>query len=218
MRKLLFAVLIAIFILLLVNLSPGTISLATLQHYQSQLMEWRSQHPLFAAALFFICYLLVAALSIPGATLLTVLGGALFGLVEGTVLVALAATSGATLAMLMSRYLLHDWVQRRFGRMMATVNRGMERDGARYLFALRLTPVVPFFVINLLMGLTTISIGRYFMVSLIGMLPAIVVYLNAGRELSRLQTLADVLSPGMMLMFALIGLLPLASRWLAGKR
>lgn len=213
MRKLLFAALIAVVALVLLLLPPGAISLAAVQHYQVQLSAWQAGHPLLAAAAFFLCYVIVTTLSIPGATLLTLLGGALFGQLQGTVLVALAATCGATLAMLISRYLLRDWVQRRFARMMDTVNRGVERDGARYLFALRLAPVFPFFLVNLLMGLTPIPVGRYFAVSLVAMLPAIVVYLNAGRELSQLRSLADILTPGMVLTFALLGLLPLVSRW-----
>ncbi|HEY1846156.1 MAG TPA: TVP38/TMEM64 family protein [Buttiauxella sp.] len=214
MRKLLFIILVAAFALIVFYLPPGALSLATLQQYQAQLAAWHSQHPALAASLFFITYILVITLSVPGATLLTLLGGALFGLFQGTVLVAFAATCGATFAMLISRYLLRDRVQKRFSRMMATVNAGMERDGARYLFALRLAPVFPFFLVNLLMGLTPISVPRYFATSLVGMLPAIVVYLNAGRQLSQLRSLTDILSPGMMLTFALLGLLPLASRWL----
>lgn len=217
MRKLFFTALVATFVLIIFFLPPGALSLAALQHSQSQLAHWHAQHPLLAACLFFVVYVVATTLSIPGATLLTLLGGALFGLIQGTFLVAIAATIGATLAMLSSRYLLREWVQRRFSRMMVTVNRGVERDGSRYLFALRLAPVFPFFLVNLLMGLTPISVGRYFIVSLVAMLPAIMVYLNAGRQLSQIRRLADILSPGMMLMFALLGLLPLASRWLATK-
>ncbi len=212
MRKLLFAALVAIVALLLVLLPPGMISLAALQHYQARLSAWHTAQPLTTAAVFFICYVIVATLSIPGATLLTLLGGALFGVLQGTVLVAVAASCGATLAMLISRYLLREWVQKRFARVMLNVNRGMEQAGASYLFALRLAPVFPFFVVNLLMGLTPISVGRYFAVSLLGMLPAIVVWLNAGRELSQLRTLTDILTPGMLLTFTLLGLLPLLSR------
>lgn len=214
MRKLLFVALLAIVTLLLLFMPPGAISLATLQLWQAKLLLWHSLHPLLAALVFFGCYVLVATLSLPGATLLTLLGGALFGLVQGTLLVAFGATCGATYAMLLSRYLLRDWVQKRFARMMTTVNKGMEKDGTGYLFALRLTPVFPFFLVNLLMGLTPVSVGRYFAVSFVGMLPAIVVYLNAGKELSRLRSLADILSPGMIVTFALIGFLPLLSRWI----
>lgn len=210
MRKLLFATLVVVFVLLIIYLPPG--SLAALQHYQAQFSAWQHQHPLQTAFAFFVIYVLITTLSIPGATLLTLLAGSQFGLIQGTVLVALAATCGATLAMLISRYLLRHWVQQRFVAPMSAINRGMEREGLYYLFALRLTPVFPFFLINLLMGLTSVNTLRYFAVSLVGMLPAIVVYLNAGRELSQLRTLSDILSPSMMMMFILLGLLPLVSR------
>ncbi|WP_395489101.1 TVP38/TMEM64 family protein [Cedecea davisae] len=217
MRKIIFLLLVLVVALFLVWLPPGTLSLATLQHSQAQLTLWHAKHPVLAASAFFISYFLIAAFSIPGATLLTLMGGALFGLALGTLLVATAATCGATVAMLLSRYLLRDWVQRRFSRMMERVNQGVERDGGHYLFALRLTPVFPFVLVNLLMGLTPISITRYAFISLLGMLPAIVVYINTGRQLSQIESLRDIVSPGMMLMFTLLGLLPLASRWLVKR-
>ncbi|EJF31611.1 MULTISPECIES: TVP38/TMEM64 family protein [Enterobacteriaceae] len=217
MRKSLFALLVIMAGLFWYLLPPGTISLSALQHSQIAFAHWHAQHPVLAIVIFFGCYFLTAAFSIPGATLLTLLGGAIFGVVQGTVLVALAATAGATVAMLISRYLLRDWVQRRFSRMMEKVNQGIRRDGGHYLFALRLAPVFPFVLVNLLMGLTPMGVVRYAAISLLGMLPAIVVYINTGRQLSQLQSLGDILSPGMMLVFALLGLLPLAARWLARR-
>ncbi|NIF47791.1 TVP38/TMEM64 family protein [Enterobacter sp. Ap-1006] len=217
MRKGIFALLVIMAGLFLYLLPPGTISLSALQHSQAEFAHWHAQHPVLAVMAFFGCYFLTAAFSIPGATLLTLLGGAIFGLVQGTLLVALAATAGATVAMLISRYLLRDWVQRRFSRMMEKVNQGIRRDGGHYLFALRLAPVFPFVLVNLLMGLTPMGVVRYAAISLLGMLPAIVVYINTGRQLSQLQSLGDILSPGMMLVFALLGLLPLAARWLARR-
>lgn len=217
MRKSLFALLVIMAGLFLYLLPPGTISLSALQHSQAEFAHWHAHHPILAIVTFLGCYFLTAAFSIPGATLLTLLGGAIFGLVQGTVLVALAATAGATVAMLISRYLLRDWIQRRFSRMMEKVNQGIQRDGGHYLFALRLAPVFPFVLVNLLMGLTPMGVVRYATISLLGMLPAIVVYINTGRQLSQLQNLGDILSPGMMLMFALLGLLPLAARWLARR-
>ncbi len=162
-------------------------------------------------------YVAVSALSIPGAAILTLLGGALFPLWEGTVLVSFAATLGATLAMLASRYLLRDGVQRRFAQQMKTVNAGMAHDGADYLFALRLMPLFPFFLVNLLMGLTRIGVCRYWWVSQVAMLPATVVFLNAGRELGKVASLRDIVSPGMLIAFTLLGLLPLATRRLFNK-
>lgn len=217
MRKSLFALLVIMAGLFWYLLPPGTISLSALQHSQIAFAHWHAQHPIAAIVTFLGCYFLTAAFSIPGATLLTLLGGAIFGVVLGTVLVALAATAGATVAMLISRYLLRDWVQRRFSRMMEKVNQGIRRDGDHYLFALRLAPVFPFVLVNLLMGLTPMGVVRYAAISLLGMLPAIVVYINTGRQLSQLQSLGDILSPGMMLKFALLGLLPLAARWLARR-
>lgn len=198
-------------------LPPGLLTLETLKLHHSLLADWQRQSPFLCASLYFLLYTAIAALSIPGAALLTLLGGALFGLWQGTLLVSFASTLGATLAMLTSRYLLRDWVSRRFARHMATVNRGMARDGAFYLFALRLMPLFPFVVVNLLAGLTAVGVRRYWWVSQLGMLPATVVYLNAGRQLSQLTSIRDIISPAMLAAFALLGLLPLASRWLATR-
>lgn len=193
-------------------LPPGTLSLEAIKTHQQALLSQVEQAPLQSALTFFAFYVVVSALSIPGAAILTLLGGALFPLWEGTVLVSFASTLGATLAMLASRYLLRDWIQRRFVQQMKTVNAGMAHDGAGYLFALRLMPLFPFFLVNLLMGLTRIGLRRYWWVSQIAMLPATVVFLNAGRELGKVSTLHDILSPGMVFAFTLLGLLPLVTR------
>lgn len=198
-------------------LPPGLLTLETLKLHHSLLADWQRQSPFLCASLYFLFYTAIAALSIPGAALLTLLGGALFGLWQGTLLVSFASTLGATLAMLTSRYLLRDWVSRRFARHMATVNNGMARDGAFYLFALRLMPLFPFVVVNLLAGLTAVGVRRYWWVSQLGMLPATVVYLNSGRQLNQLTSIRDIISPAMLAAFALLGLLPLASRWLATR-
>lgn len=173
--------------------------------------------PVQSAVLYFAIYVILSAFSIPGAALLTLLGGALFPFWQGIVLVSFASTLGATLAMLASRYVLRDWVQRRFAKPMRTVNEGIARDGAFYLFALRLMPLFPFFVVNLLSGLTSIGVARYWWVSQLAMLPATVIFLNAGRELGELKSLRDILSPGMLFAFTLIGLLPLVTRWLFSR-
>nr|WP_272930032.1 TVP38/TMEM64 family protein [Enterobacter cloacae complex sp. ECC445] len=200
-----------------VMLPPGTLSLEGIKPHQQALLSHVEQKPLQSALIFFALYVAVSALSIPGAAILTLLGGALFSLWEGTLLVSFASTFGATLAMLASRYLLRDVVQRRFAQQMKTVNAGMARDGAGYLFALRLMPLFPFFLVNLLMGLTRIRVYRYWWVSQIAMLPATVVFLNAGRELGKLASLHDIVSPGMVFAFTLLGLLPLATRWLFSR-
>ena len=193
------------------------LSLDTLKMHQQTLLDRVEQAPLQSALIYFAVYVLLSALSIPGAALLTLLGGALFSLWEATLLVSFASTLGATLAMLVSRYLLRDWVQRRFAAQMSTIDAGMDRDGARYLFALRLMPLFPFFLVNLLMGLTRIQVRHYWWVSQLAMLPATVIYLNAGRELGKLTTLRDILSPGLLFAFTLLGLLPLVTRWLFSR-
>ncbi|EPF0314326.1 TVP38/TMEM64 family protein [Enterobacter chuandaensis] len=218
MRKTLFlCALLGAFILTYFFLPPGTLSLAGIKTHQQALLSHVEHAPLRSALIFFALYVAVSALSIPGAALLTLLGGALFALWEGFVLVSFASTLGATLAMLASRYLLRDWVQRRFARQMATVNAGMSRDGAGYLFALRLMPLFPFFLVNLLMGLTRITVRRYWWVSQVAMLPATVIFLNAGRELGKVTSPRDILSPGIAFAFTLLGLLPLATRWLFSR-
>lgn len=193
------------------------LTLEFLKHVQAQAAQWHVLHPLLAAMLYFALYVLVTALSFPGATILTLLGGAVFPFWQALLLVSFASTLGALLATLASRYLLADWVLARFPQQMAAVNVGIARDGAAYLFALRLMPLFPFFVVNLLAGLTRIGIVRYWWVSQLGMLPATLIYLNAGRQTGQLHSFNEILSPGMLLAFALIGLLPLLSRWLLAR-
>ncbi len=197
-------------------------SLAALQASLSDLEAWRDQSPVLAAALFFLIYVGVTALSVPGAAVMTLAGGALFGLVWGTILVSFASTVGATLAMLASRYVLRDAIQKKFGDRLAVIDAGLARDGAFYLFTLRLVPVFPFFVINLVMGLTQMPAWRFFWVSQLGMLPGTVVYVNAGTQISRINSLSDVASPTLWGSLALLGVLPWVGkalvRWLQTRR
>ncbi|MFZ3618565.1 TVP38/TMEM64 family protein [Leclercia barmai] len=216
-KFLLICALLGAFSIIFTQLPPGMLTLENLQAQHQALLLYCQQTPLKSAALFFIVYVLVTTLSLPGAALLTLLGGALFGLWPGIVLVSFASTLGATLAMLTSRYLLRDWVQRRFAGPMRTVNQGVSRDGAFYLFALRLVPLFPFFVVNLLAGVTTLGVRRYWWVSQLGMLPGAIVYLNAGHQLGQIASLRDILSPGVVLAFTLLGLLPLITRWLLAR-
>lgn len=197
----------------------------SLEKLQSLLGAARSHvdaHPLGAALGFAAIYIVVTALSLPGATLLTLFAGAVFGLVEGVVIASFSASIGATLAMLVSRYVFRDAVRRRFGQRLQRIDAGIEREGGFYLFALRLVPLFPFFVINLMMGLTAIRAWTFYWVSQLGMLAGTVVYVNAGRELGQLQSLSGILSPGLLLAFAALGLLPLVARklldWLRGRR
>ena len=216
-KTLFLCALLGAFILAFIMLPPGTLSLEGIKTHQQALLSYVDHAPLRSALIFFAVYVAVSALSIPGAAILTLLGGTLFSLWEGTLLVSFASTLGATLAMLASRYLLRDWVQRRFARQMGTVNIGMARDGAGYLFALRLMPLFPFFLVNLLMGLTRMGVFRYWWVSQLAMLPATVVFLNAGRELGKVTSLRDILSPGMLFAFTLLGILPLVTRRLFSR-
>ncbi len=161
-------------------------------------------------------YILVTALSLPGATVMTLAGGALFGLATGTVVVSFASTIGATLACIASRFLLRDWVQERFGDRLAVINNGIAKEGPFYLFTLRLVPAFPFFLINLAMGITTIPLRTFYWVSQIGMLPGTVVYVNAGKELGRIESLPGILSPRLLVSFALLGLFPIAVKKIVG--
>jgi len=154
-------------------------------------------------------YIVVTALSLPGAAVMTLAGGALFGLLVGTVAVSFASTIGATIACVVSRYLLRDWVQNKFGNRLATINEGVEKEGAFYLFTLRLIPVFPFFVINLVMGLTRMRIITFFWVSQLGMLAGTIVFVNAGKELAKIDSLKGILSPGLLISFIILGLFPI---------
>ncbi len=171
-----------------------------------------AQQPWLAGALYFAGYVAVTALSLPGAAVMTVAGGALFGFWYALLLVSFASSVGATLCFLISRIVLRDWVQGRFGHNLATVNAGFERDGAFYLFSLRLVPIVPFFLINLLMGLLPIRTRTFYWVSQLGMLPGTAVYVNAGAQLGQLQSMSGMLSVPLLLSFLLLAAFPLAAR------
>jgi pyruvate/2-oxoglutarate dehydrogenase complex dihydrolipoamide dehydrogenase (E3) component/uncharacterized membrane protein YdjX (TVP38/TMEM64 family) len=172
-------------------------------------------HPLLAMAAFFVIYVVTAALSIPGAGILTIAGGALFGLFSGTVLVSFASSVGALFAFWGARFLFRDFVKSKFGERLAPIEKGIQKDGAFYLLTLRLVPAFPFFVVNLLMGLTNIKSRTYYGVSQIGMLPGTVAYVYAGTQLARIDSPRDIVSPGLLLAFAAIGILPLAMRKLS---
>jgi pyruvate/2-oxoglutarate dehydrogenase complex dihydrolipoamide dehydrogenase (E3) component/uncharacterized membrane protein YdjX (TVP38/TMEM64 family) len=188
------------------------LNLASLKAQQAALNAQVLANPWLSGGLFFALYVLVTALSLPGAALMTLVGGALFGLLGGTLLASFASTLGATLAMLSSRLLLRDWVQSKFSQRLAGINQGIEREGGSYLFALRLVPVFPFFLINLAMGLTKLPARTFWWISQLGMLPGTLVFVNAGRELGQLDSLAGILSPGLIGAFVLLGLLPIISR------
>lgn len=190
------------------------LTLEALRNHRDALLAWTEDNFFLAVVLYFVVYVVMAALSVPGAAVLTIAGGALFGLLTGTVVVSFASTIGATLVFLAARFLFRDAVQKRFHRRLERVNRGVAREGGFYLFALRLVPVFPFWVINLVMALTPIRAGTFYWVSQLGMLPATMVYVNAGTQLASVDSLGDILSPELIGAFALLGLMPLLLRWL----
>lgn len=188
------------------------LSLEWLKSRQVDIEVWRDARPYAAAAIFFISYVAVAALSLPGAALMTLAGGAVFGLWWGTLIVSFASSLGATLAFLVSRFLLRDWVAARFGQRLAAIDAGVKREGAFYLFTLRLVPVFPFFLVNLLLGLTAMKARTFYWVSQLGMLAGTVVYVNAGTQLAKIDSLSGIVSPGLLLSFALLGVFPLVAK------
>ena len=188
------------------------LSLDVLKAQQQALQDHAAAHPLQDAAIFFAIYVVATALSIPGAVILTLAAGAVFGLWRGLLIVSFASTIGATLAFLAARFLLRDFVMRRFGDRLKAIDQGIARDGAFYLFTLRLVPLFPFFLINLLMGLTALPALTFYWVSQVGMLAGTAVYVNAGTQLARLDSVRGILSPGLLLSFALLGIFPLAAK------
>ena len=188
------------------------LSLENFKASQADIVAAKDANPALYIAGFFLLYVAVTGLSIPGAAIMTLVAGALFGVVLGTLIVSFASTLGATLAFLSSRYVLRDWVQGKFGERLRAVDDGLEKDGAFYLFTLRLIPVFPFFVINLLMGLTRIKTGTFFWVSQIGMLPATIVFVNAGTQISRIDSTAGLLSPTLIASFVALALFPWAAK------
>jgi len=188
------------------------LSLESLKQSQSALSDIVERQPLRAAALYFAIYVAVTALSVPGAAILTLAGGAMFGLLWGTVIVSFASSLGATLAFLAARFVLRDSIQARFGERLAAINQGIEKEGAFYLFTLRLIPLVPFFVVNLVMGLTRMKALTFYAVSQLGMLAGTLVYVNAGTQLARIDSLQGILSPALVGSFVLLGVFPLIAR------
>lgn len=169
-------------------------------------------HPISAILLYFGTYVLAAALSLPGAAVLSVAGGAMFGLTLGTLLASFASTIGATLAFLIARHLFRDWITARFTPAFESINRGVERGGALYLISLRLVPALPYFVTNAGMGLTRMRIHTYYWASQVGMLAGTIVYVNAGTQLARINSLGSIMSPGLVASFVLLAALPVAGK------
>ncbi len=179
---------------------------------QEKIQAYRDSFPIRTAVIFFVLYILVTGLSLPGAAIATLIGGAIFGLLWGTVLVSFASVIGASCAFLISRHILRDTIQNRYGERLRTINKGIEKDGAVYLFTLRMVPIFPFFVINLVMGLTPMRLATYFVISQIGMLPGTVVYVNAGTQLAKIDSISAILSPALIASFVLLGIFPLIAK------
>jgi len=188
------------------------LNLEYLKSRHADLVSWRDADPFQMALVFFLVYVVVTAVSLPGAAVMTLAVGAIFGLFWGTVLVSFASTLGATLAFLIARFVLHDSVQNRFGDRLKPLNQGVEKDGAFYLFGLRLVPIFPFFIINLVMGLTPIRTWTYAWVSQVGMLAGTIVFVNAGTQLARIDSLSGILSPGLLFSFVLLGVFPFIAK------
>ena len=192
------------------------LTLEALKQSQHDFAALNAQSPWQIAGIFLALYVIVTALSLPGAAIMTLAAGALFGLAEGLLLVSFASSIGAALAFLVSRFVLRDWVQKRFGDKLKMINDGIARDGALYLFTLRLVPVFPFFLINLLMGLTSMRTITFYWVSQIGMLAGTLVFVNAGTQLGQLESMSGILSPAIIFSFALLGIFPLLAKKIIG--
>jgi pyruvate/2-oxoglutarate dehydrogenase complex dihydrolipoamide dehydrogenase (E3) component/uncharacterized membrane protein YdjX (TVP38/TMEM64 family) len=205
----LFAIMVSVFVIFDIQQYLNLDALKSQQDYFSQLKQ---EHAFLIATGFFLSYVLITALSLPGAAILTLAAGAIFGLYQGLLIASFASSIGATLAFLASRYLFKDAVQTKFSNQLRAFNRGIEKDGAFYLFTLRLVPAFPFFVINLLMGLTTIKTKTFYFVSQIGMLAGTAVFVNAGTQLAKIDSLSGILSFDLFLSFALLGILPIAAK------
>ena len=185
----------------------------TLSYLKESLNEFKDlyeKHRVLMIAGYFVVYVLTTSLSLPGASALSIVGGALFGFWVTTLVVSFASTIGATFACFVSRFLLRDWVQSKFSDKIVKVNEGIEKEGAFYLFTLRLIPIFPFWMINLVMGLTKMSLLKFYWVSQVGMLPGTMVYVNAGKELAKIESIKGIFSPSLIISFALLGIFPIA--------
>ncbi len=188
------------------------LSLEYLKQKHQTILDFYAANRVLTIGGFFLVYVAATALSLPGAAILTLAAGAVFGLVTGLIIVSFASTIGATLSFLISRFLFRDTVQNKFGSYLETINNGVEKEGAFYLFTLRLIPAVPFFAVNLLMGLTPIKTIVYALVSQLGMLPGTAVFVNAGNQLSKIDSIGDILSPQLIGAFVLLGVFPIIAK------
>jgi len=213
LKKLAILALIALGVIAFFALDLGRyFSLAYIKESQASLVAVYEQKPILVTLVFFVVYVAVTALSLPGAAIMTLASGASFGLVWGTIVVSFASTLGATLAMLAARTILRESIEKRFGKKLVEVNKGVDKEGAFYLFTLRLIPAIPFFALNLLMGLTRMKTWTFFWVSQVGMFAGTVAYVYAGTEIAKIDSLRSVLSPGLLGAFVLLGIFPLLTK------
>ncbi len=213
--KIILIAVIVILIALLFYIGPEQyLNLEFIKSKLDQLVAYKTANPLISALIFSAIYIAVTAASIPGATVLTLCGGAIFGFVTGSIVVLISATIGATIAFLVARYLFDDWVQANMGDRLAKIRESFRKEGALYLFSLRLVPLFPFFVINLVMGLTSIKTRIFFIASLIGMAPGTMVFVNAGTQLAKIDSLKGLLSPALIISFVLLAAFPYVAKYI----
>lgn len=209
-KKISIVIVIAVIIALFFALDlQQYLNLSYIKESRDNFQALLARHPVLVTGAFFIIYIGVTALSLPGATVMTLAGGALFGFWAGIVLVSFASTIGATLACAVARYLFRDWTKARLGKWYDKINAGIQKEGAFYLFTLRLIPAIPFFAINLGMALTEMRLWTFYWVSQVGMLAGTAVYINAGNQLGRISRMGDILSPQLIISFVILGIFPL---------
>jgi uncharacterized membrane protein YdjX (TVP38/TMEM64 family) len=216
-KLLIFAVVLVVFSLIYKYTGLGGMNWDTIMSKKNELIEYYQKYPVGFSVGYFLTYVFCAAFSIPIATVLSLMAGVIFGITKGTILISFSSTMGATLAFLLCRFFIHDWVQERFGDKIKIINDGIKKDGHLYLLAIRLNPIFPFFVVNLGMGLTPISTRVYYFISQLGMLPGTFIFVNAGTQISQVSSPKDIIQPATALSLALLGLFPLLMRFVISR-
>jgi len=212
-KKIVLVIVFIIFVALFFSLDIAQyLDLAYIKSKQSAIDDYYSLNPVRTGLIFFVSYIVITGVSLPGAGILTLAGGAIFGVVWGSILVSFASVFGATMAFLVARYLFHDYVQTKFKKQLEPINHGIRKEGNLYLFTIRFVPIFPFFIVNNLMALTPIKTINFALVSQIGMLIPTIIFVNAGTQLAKIESPGDVLSPELILSFALLGIFPLAAK------
>jgi uncharacterized membrane protein YdjX (TVP38/TMEM64 family) len=212
-KKIIVISLFALVVVLFFSFDLGQyLDLAYIKSQQEAINKYYALNPVRTGLIFFISYILVTGVSLPGAGIMTLAGGAIFGVVWGTILVSFGSVFGATIAFLIARYLFHDYVQERFKKYLEPINHGIRKEGDHYLFIIRFVPIFPFFIVNNLMALTPIKTLNFAVVSQIGMLVPTIIFVNAGTQLAKIESVGDILSPEIIFSFALLGFFPLIAK------